>query len=647
MKHLLIVLALVVLAAPLTETVADVPSFMSYQGLLRDGVGDPVPDGTYVVTFRLYDVETGGAILWEETQTVTVADGVFNAKLGKIAPLNGLDFMDPYWLGISVEGDPELAPRVELATVPYAGHAGFADNAAHADDCSQTDSDWTFDGDNIYHDVGDVGIGISTMDAKLDVLTGDGLCADFSNGSGEGNFTIRARNYGATAGGFYAGILDSPFPPFGAAVYGVGGDGHLGAHFISRGTEVGMQAETEGPSPAVKGISHTDAYAGYFEGGSGLYVENTAEVGGFRMQSGAVPEYVLTADASGYGSWQPSSSGGVTGSGTGGYIPRFMSPTQIGDSYLYQNGFALGFFAGTPQAALDVVDWENKHVGGRFEVVSQEWEAHGVEGWCTAGGPRDQTGVYGWAAFTDDYGKGGEFEGGYCGVWGEVNPTGPAYYYGVSGQVLGGTGTNDQGTNVGVNGVAQDGGTNFGVYGYAGGGTTNKAGYFNGDVDVIGTMSKGGGSFKIDHPLDPEAKYLYHSFVESPDMMNVYNGNVILGGSGEAWIELPDWFEALNRDFRYQLTAIGAPGPNLYVAEKISGNRFRIAGGEPGAEVSWMVTGIRHDPFAEANRIPVEEAKPASEIGRYIYPEVYGHSDEASVDPVRRSPPQRDRSEGR
>jgi hypothetical protein len=143
---------------------------------------------------------------------------------------------------------------------------------------------------------------------------------------------------------------------------------------------------------------------------------------------------------------------------------------------------------------------------------------------------------------------------------------------------------------------------------------------------VTGTLSKGGGSFKIDHPLDPENKYLYHSFVESPDMMNIYNGNVSLDGSGEAWVEMPEWFDALNRDFRYQLTAIGAPGPNLYIAEEISGNRFKIAGGTPGMKVSWQVTGIRQDPFANANRIPIEEMKPAEQRGKYIHPTAYGVS---------------------
>jgi hypothetical protein len=149
------------------------------------------------------------------------------------------------------------------------------------------------------------------------------------------------------------------------------------------------------------------------------------------------------------------------------------------------------------------------------------------------------------------------------------------------------------------------------------------AGYFNGDVQVNGNLSKGSGSFKIDHPLDPQNKYLYHSLVESPDMLNLYNGNVTLDANGEAWVDLPDWFEALNRDFRYQLTPIDGPGPNLYIAETIQNNRFKIAGGEPGLQVSWQVTGIRRDPYAEANRIRVEEEKPVEEQGTYLHPEAY------------------------
>jgi hypothetical protein len=117
----------------------------------------------------------------------------------------------------------------------------------------------------------------------------------------------------------------------------------------------------------------------------------------------------------------------------------------------------------------------------------------------------------------------------------------------------------------------------------------------------------------------------------------VYDGLVTLDDNGEAEIELPDWFGALNKDFRYQLTAIGIPGPNLFIAEEIFGtttndnsssnknnnNRFKIAGGNPDMKVSWQVTGIRKDPWANANRIQVEEDKTNKERGYYLYPELY------------------------
>lgn len=168
------------------------------------------------------------------------------------------------------------------------------------------------------------------------------------------------------------------------------------------------------------------------------------------------------------------------------------------------------------------------------------------------------------------------------------------------------------------------------VYGYTSG--TGKAGYFDGDVYINGTLTKSGGSFKIDHPLDPENKYLNHSFVESPDMMNIYNGNVAIDENGEAWVKLPEWLEALNRDFRYQLTAIRVPGPNLYIAEEISNNCFKIAGGKPGMKVSWQVTGIRQDPYANTHRILVEEQKPAKERGYYLHPELYGQPEEKGIE---------------
>jgi hypothetical protein len=180
----------------------------------------------------------------------------------------------------------------------------------------------------------------------------------------------------------------------------------------------------------------------------------------------------------------------------------------------------------------------------------------------------------------------------------------------------------------GVHGIANSGAGAFAVYGESGSGY---AGYFSGKVSVTGVLTAGTKPFKIDHPLDPANKYLMHAAVESPDMKNIYDGIVALDSNGEAVVELPEWFEALNRDFRYQLTCIGGAAP-VYIADEVNDHRFRIAGGTPGLKVSWLVTGIRKDAFANAHPLVVELDKPAEERGRYLYPVEAGLPASLSVD---------------
>ncbi len=172
-------------------------------------------------------------------------------------------------------------------------------------------------------------------------------------------------------------------------------------------------------------------------------------------------------------------------------------------------------------------------------------------------------------------------------------------------------------------------GSNYGVWGQSDS-PAGYGGYFVGNAHVTGTLSKGGGAFKIDHPLDPENKYLYHSFVESPDMKNIYDGVVTTDAEGFATVELPDWFQALNRDFRYQLTVIGRFAQAI-VAKEAEDNRFTIQTSVPGVKVSWQVTGIRHDPFAEKHRIPVEEDKSPEERGTYLHPREQGQASERGL----------------
>ncbi|MGW4895336.1 hypothetical protein ACWEQL_24155 [Kitasatospora sp. NPDC004240] len=131
-----------------------------------------------------------------------------------------------------------------------------------------------------------------------------------------------------------------------------------------------------------------------------------------------------------------------------------------------------------------------------------------------------------------------------------------------------------------------------------------------GNVEVTGTINKAACQFRIDHPLDPAHRTLAHCSVESPERKNVYDGTVTLDDDGRATVELPNWFEALNEDFRYQLTALGAPAPELHISREIGGSSFDVAGGRPGQRVSWLVTGVRADTWAREHPLLVEEEKP-------------------------------------
>lgn len=182
------------------------------------------------------------------------------------------------------------------------------------------------------------------------------------------------------------------------------------------------------------------------------------------------------------------------------------------------------------------------------------------------------------------------------------------------------------GENAGVIGYGQH---DMGIFGSS---KNFYAGYFDGDVFVKGSVTKGGGGFRIDHPLDPANKYLVHSFVESSEMKNMYDGVAVLNAKGEANVKLPAWFEALNGEFRYQLTAIGAPAPNLHIAAKIRKNSFKIAGGKKGTQVSWQVTGNRKDRWAQRNRITPEEKKSAREKGHYLHPRLFGKAEDKGVE---------------
>ena len=370
----------------------------------------------------------------------------------------------------------------------------------------------------------------------------------------------------------------------------------------------------------------------------------------------------------------------ITGTGTANHITKWLSPTKLGNSNIFDGSAGkVGIGTTAPGATLDVngtaVIRSNATVDGSLgagPITATSSSSGGTGVYANAGSSGGSNGIIaigatGLAGYTSVagsialYGNGGNSTGsngvvgygatgvagnstitgsygtygsGSTGVWG--NSTGTGANVGVLG--LGATGVSGSGDTWGVLGESSSPNGSGGGFGNSSTGdalfTYNQSGgyaaFFDGDVDVDGNLSKAGGSFKIDHPLDPANKYLYHSFVESPDMMNIYNGNVTTDAQGGAVVTLPEWFETLNRDFRYQLTAIGQFSQAI-VASKVANHQFTIKTDKPNVEVSWQVTGIRQDAWANAHRIPVEVEKAQADRGLYLHPELFGAPAEKNI----------------
>jgi hypothetical protein len=713
MKRVLVLAIFLGIAA--NPTLSQIPHTMSYQGILTDAAGRPVPDGTVALTFRLFDVASGGSSLWVETQQVTVSKGVFSAVLGTVTPLN-LAFDKPYWLGMTVGQGTELVPRTALSASPYSmnSHSTIAEPAQGQ---GLTIRDTL---GNASHTFNASGEALHTAKTTFRIPLGAryDTALVIQNPMGPAIVAVRSDTVSAHASATLSAL--KPVQDNGAAVEGYSelGAGVLGGSGNGNGVEgisisgigtAGVSLTNNG----VRGVSKTgNGVQG--ESSSGNGVNGTSNLGsGIRGSS--------TSSAGVFGSSETFV--GVSGSSTSGNGVQGNSETGIGvtgvstsGTGVHGKGSPAGLFDGeirittvnedpTQERVLvwstdQLVRYKTLPPAGSFDgvLVGKALvvkSASGVEvfrvdttgaslhkgdetfegdvilkgtggkgaKWVDAQGVTlagfgrvdlttgQKIGVYGRAATAGDLA--GAFEGDVD-INGEVYAS-SLHVIGVEGDTV--VHFNSDGTSThkgletyqaGLQTVLSNGNTlkldpAAGLTLKTAGGQfrghmdPNGNGLFAGNVGVAGnltvsgTLQKGSGSFKIDHPLDPENKYLYHSFVESPDMKNIYDGVVQLDEQGEAEVHLPSWFEALNKDFRYQLTAIGAAAPNLHVSRKIHNNQFWIAGGEPGMEISWQITGTREDAYAKTHRIPVEEQKPVAERGHYLHPDAFGLSSDRGI----------------
>jgi hypothetical protein len=647
-------------AIPASATESTVPRVINYSGTLADLSGKPLT-GVAGVTFFLFKDDKGGAPLWMETQNVHPDQaGHYSVTLGSTTsqglPADVFESGEARWLSVQVHGQEEQ-PRVLLVAVPYALKAQDAETIGGLPPSAfmlATPAASVASANNAALS--------STVTPAVATITGAGTAGflpDFTGAATIGNSAVFQSGASPTA---KIGINTSA-PA--TALDVVGASTFRGPFALPATGTATASAGDKSQAMALK--------ASTFNSTSGTAVAQT-----FQWQAEPINNNTSNAAATlnllfGQGANAPAETGFKVGKA--GIITFAPGQTFPGSGTVKSVGLSAPtsdfIVSGTPVTSSGTLtlNWNVVPTNSATANAIVKRDASGgfQTGRITATSATD-FGLVG--VSTSDPGVGGVSTSSF-GVQGSSVSS-----LGVFGQSSSGSGMEGiSDSNIGIVGVSattagvfglsqgsQSTSTGFGPDGVVGeslssfgtgvvaintdpsgdallainqGDSAGPAAFFVGSVTVAGNLSKSSGSFQIDHPLDPSHKYLYHSFVESPDMMNIYNGLITLDANGQAAITLPDWFESLNQDFRYQLTAIGAPGPNLYVAEKISNNSFKIAGGQPGMEVSWQVTGVRHDAWANAHRIPVEVDKPAGEQGSFIHPELFGAPLSQSVAAVR------------
>jgi hypothetical protein len=411
--------------------------------------------------------------------------------------------------------------------------------------------------------------------------------------------------------------------------YGVEGESTSNAGILGTSTSgSGIIGSTVGGTLHTAGVygSATAPNTSGFNGIAGVWGDSNSHVGilGTSTQYSGVQG-------------QSYSSYGVQGSSVNGFALYGFSANSYG-LYAQTNTSATGIAAIYGYSAGSTVGVKGASASGNGGEFYGGANSVGGNGVLAVGGAASGS--------SGEGGNGGSFTGGSSstenGGDGVIAAGGTGMYSGGSGlQATGGSSSEDGGEGGVFYGGS--GGSGFyggdGIFASAGGGTyQGEAAFFEGNVSVAGTLSADAKDFRIDHPTDPANKYLNHASVESSEMVNIYSGNVTTDENGLATVALPDWFQSVNGDFRYQLTIVGRKA-QAWIAREIANGTFQIASDATNTKVSWQVTGVRQDAYAKAHPLVVEQVKSPQEKGLYKHPELYGQSSTKGIGAKRHSRP--------
>jgi hypothetical protein len=624
-------------AAVSTSAAAIVPRLVNFSGKAIDQ--GKALTGVTGITFAIYSEETGGSPLWLESQNVQAdGKGNYTAQLGVTKseglPLDLFTSGEARWLGVRVNGGEEQ-PRVLLLSVPYALKAADAQTLAGLPASAFMLAGTVAAGNSS-------STATSPAQAATAAVSGTGT-TDFlplwtNSTGGLGNSVLFQSGTGTTAkigvntttpgttldvngAETVRGTLNLPASGTATATAGKNSqpqDFVASVFNSSTATAVAQKFQWQAEPISNNTASASGAMSLLYATGTaapaetGLKINNKGLLTFASGQTfpGAGKGSVTSVGLSAPGSDFSVSGSPVTTSGTLA-LKWNTAPTSADTANAIVKRDSTGSFSA---ANISLVALNANNSSGLAIIANSSGDAAILGGSDTNSGVAG-TSVSGDGVFGDSVsGNGVEGDAGGAdgfGVYGTNSAEDSIAIYGID----------TTASSAGLVGIAP--------YALIANGSV-LAGEFIGNVEVEGTLSKDSGSFKIDHPLDPANKYLYHSFVESPDMMNIYNGNVTTNAAGEAVITLPEWFETLNRDFRYQLTVLGQFAQAI-VSSKVANHQFSIKTDKPDVEVSWQVTGIRQDAWANAHRIPVEEMKAEKERGFYRHPELYNAPPEKSI----------------